>query len=316
VTPKSSLLPANALFNLTFTVTQLAGFAALGPVLIKLVGIDQLFILTTILYVICAGLVYLLPPTPVPARVERVDLESPMGRLWSDMKEGLVFILQDPALMRAIGFLTVASTTFLMIAALGPDFITGVIGLDKEDIGFIVGPAGAGVLVGVLLVPRVIRRITRGWLIDIALTFAGLMLGLMAVTRDAGDALWLGSAPVKWVAIVVATLAAILGICNAFILVPAQTMLQERSHEGVRARVYATFFTISNTVSFIPIFFAAAFADIFGVVQVLLVVAVLVGGLGLSGIVHRRRAERARWTRKRTRHREGPEALPIMRRSD
>jgi hypothetical protein len=84
----------------------------------------------------------------------------------------------------------------------------------------------------------------------------------------------------------------------------------------VRARVYATFFTISNTVSFIPIFFAAAFADIFGVVQVLLVVAALVGGLGLSGIVNRRRAERARWTRRRTRHREGPEALPIKLRSD
>lgn len=316
VTPKSDLISANALFNLTFTVTQLAGFAALGPVLVKLIGIDDLFVLTTALYLICVGLVYLLPPTPTPERLSRFDLNSlnsPMARLWGDMKEGMIFILRDPALMRAIGYLTLASTTFLMIAALGPDFITGVIGLSKEDIGFIVGPAGAGVLVGVLLVPRVIRRVTRGWMIDIALTFAGLMLGLMAITRDVEDTFWLGSAPVQAVAIVVATFATLLGICNAFILVPAQTMLQERSHEGVRARVYATFFTISNTVSFVPIFFAAAFADLFGVVQVLIIVAILVGGLGLSGILHRRASERARWTRLRTSHREGPEALPIRR---
>jgi MFS family permease len=115
------------------------------------------------------------------------------------------------------------------------------------------------------------------------------------------------------VAIVAGIFATLLGICNAFILVPSQTMLQERSHEGVRARVYATFFTISNTASFIPIFFAAAFADLFGTVQVLLVVAFLVGGLGLSGIIHRRASMHAVWTRQRTRHREGPEALPIRR---
>jgi MFS family permease len=313
VTPRTHLLSANALFNLTFTVTQLAGFAALGPVLVKLLGIDDLFVVTTVLYIICVGLVYLLPPTPIPERIRREGETSPMTRLWSDMKEGLMFILQDPALMRAIGYLTVASTTFLMLAALGPDFITGVIGLDKEDIGYIVAPAGIGVLVGVLLVPRMIRRVTRGWMIDIALTFAGLMLGFMAITRDIEDAIWLGVAPVQAVAIVACVFATILGICNAFILVPAQTMLQERSHEGVRARVYATFFTISNTASFIPIFFAAAFADLFGTVQVLLVVAILVGGLGLSGIVHRRASMHAVWTRQRMRHREGPEALPIRR---
>ncbi|MEJ7838190.1 MAG: MFS transporter [Thermomicrobiales bacterium] len=311
VTPRSQLIPANALFNLTFTVTQLAGFAALGPVLVKLIGVQDLFILTTVLYVICAGLVYLLPRTPTPERIKPIGQESSASRLWGDMKEGLVFILQDPALMRAIGYLTVASTTFLMLAALGPDFITGVIGLDKEDIGYIVGPAGVGVLLGVLLVPRVIRRVTRGWMIDIALTFAGLILGLMAITRDVEDGMLPGAAPVQAVAIVVGIFAAMLGICNAFILVPAQTMLQERSHEGVRARVYATFFTISNTFSFIPIFFAAAFADLFGTVQVLVIVAVAVGGLGLSGIIHRRATMHAVWTRQRTKHREGPEVLPL-----
>src|SRR5699024_3373922 len=91
--------------------------------------------------------------------------------------------------------------------------------------------------------------------------------------------------------------AAVLGICNAYILVPSQTMLQERSHEAIRARVYATFFTISNSVAFVPIFFAAAAADLFGVVNVLLVMAGIVGGLGLFQIVHARQSERAKWER-------------------
>jgi hypothetical protein len=86
-------------------------------------------------------------------------------------------------------------------------------------------------------------------------------------------------------------------------------MLQERSHESVRARVYATFFTISNTASFVPIFFAAAFADLFGVVQVLAVLGILIAGLGASALIHRRQAERNRWERVRRLRQQGPEVI-------
>jgi MFS family permease len=304
------LMSANALFNLTSTAAQLIGFAAAGPILVRVLGIDTLFAATVVAYLICAALVYTLPKTPVPVRALDEITLHPMRRLWSDMKEGLVYILQDPALMRAIGYLTLASTTFLMVAALGPEFVTSVIGLKKEDIGFIVAPAGLGVLVGVLIVPRFVRRIGRDWLIDIALTVAGLMLALMATARRVFDAVIPGTPTLWTIVAITAVFATILGICNAFILVPSQTMLQERSHEGVRARVYATFFTISNTVAFVPIFFAAASADLFGVTNVLLVMAACVGGLGLTGLIHRRNAERRRWDRVRTRHRQGPDALP------
>ncbi|CAA9568723.1 MAG: hypothetical protein AVDCRST_MAG87-2199 [uncultured Thermomicrobiales bacterium] len=314
VTPRNQLLSANALFNLTFTAAQLIGFAAVGPVLIKAIGIDALFMVTIGIYLACAALVMTLPATPVTPATEAERSRPVIERLWSDIKEGLVFILQDPMLMRAIGYLTLASTTFLMVAALGPEFIAAVIGLPKEDIGYVVGPAGFGVLIGVLIVPRVVRRIGRDWLIDTALSLAGLMVLLLALSRRMLDGVWPGSAPVTSVAVIAAAMAGLLGICNAFILVPSQTMLQERSNETVRARVYGTFFTISNTVAFVPIFFAAASADLFGVVNVLVVVGALVGGLGLSSLIQRRNAEKARWDRVRLLHRQGPESLPMHRR--
>ena len=68
--------------------------------------------------------------------------QHPMLRLWLDVKEGLVFIAGDPVLMRAIAYLTIAATTFLMIAALGPEFMSKVIGLPTEDIVYVVLPAG------------------------------------------------------------------------------------------------------------------------------------------------------------------------------
>jgi MFS family permease len=310
VARREQLMSANALFNLTSTAAQLIGFAAAGPLVVRILGVDMLFAVAVVAYLIAAAMVFTLPQTPVPARVQDEMALRPMERLWTDMKEGLVFILQDPALMRAIGYLTLASTTFLMVATLGPEFVTNVIGLDKEDIGFVVAPAGLGIVAGVLIVPRFARRVGRDWLIAIAMMLAGVMLFLVALTRPVMDFLSPGTANVLSVVIPIAVFIALLGICNAFILVPAQTMLQERSHEGVRARVYATFFTISNTVAFIPIFFAAAAADIFGVKNVLLVMAMCVGGLGFAEIINKRRVERKRWARPRRRHRLGPETLP------
>jgi MFS family permease len=72
-----------------------------------------------------------------------------------------------------------------------------------------------------------------------------------------------------------------LGVANAFIIVPSQTLLQERSTEANRARVLSAFFTTSNTVALIPILFAGVLGDLFGVVRVLAVIAVLVLIIGI-----------------------------------
>ncbi|MFM9107931.1 MAG: hypothetical protein ACKOWF_14675, partial [Chloroflexota bacterium] len=147
--------------------------------------------------------------------------------------------------------------------------------------------------------------------IDWSLTLAGLTLLLLAFSKDVVGLMWRGGGepPVAAEIALAGTLAALLGVCNALVLVPAQTILQERSHDQIRARVYATFYTISNTVAFIPIFFAAAAADLFGVVQVLAAVALGLLLVGVRSVRRRRREEAARWSMVRTRRRQGPEAL-------
>ena len=144
-----------------------------------------------------------------------------------------------------------------------------------------------------------------------SLSFGALLLG-MALTPKVLNLAWTGgNAPQRILIYVTAGFAALLGLCNAFILVPANTMLQEHSHEHVRARVYATFFMISNAFSFIPIFFAAAFADLFGVVQILTFVSITIGLIGVSSVIHSKAAENARWRRLRSSHREGPESISL-----
>ncbi|HET7094668.1 MAG TPA: MFS transporter, partial [Thermomicrobiales bacterium] len=280
------------------------------PVLAKVVGVDVLFGACVALFAVCALLTVTLPTSPPPERNAAEATRPMMDRLWSDIREGLLYILQDPLLLRSIVYLTLAATTFLMVASLGPEFVTTVIGLPPGDIGFVVAPAGLGVVLGVFLVPPLVRRFPRDAVIDWAIAIAGVTLAILALSRVILGALLDGGTPsVAAETAFAGVFAALLGVCNACVLVPAQTILQERSHEQIRARVYATFFTISNSVAFIPIFFAAASADIFGVVQVLVVVALILTAVGVVSLLHRHSAELARRGRVRTRHRQGPETL-------
>jgi len=310
--PRQQLIQANALFNLTFTAAQLIGFATVGPILAKVLGLDRLFEVATLVFVVCTGLVLTVQQKDQAKRraEEAASGAEASRKVLADVKEGLTYILNDPYLVKAITYLTISQSTFLMVAALGPTFITMEIGLPKEDIGYLVAPAGFGVLAGVLLVPYAARRFERNVLIDTALTFAGIMLLCLALSPSLLDLISDGGlAENRTKTAVAAFFAALLGMSNAFVLVPSQTLLQERSHERIRARVYATFYAISNSVSFVPIFFAAASADLFGVTEVLTIVAVIVGLIGVIGSLTRTVEERARWSRPRRRHREGPEAI-------
>jgi MFS family permease len=311
--PRDQLTAANALFNLTFTATQLLGFAILGPLLSQALGVDMLFTVTLIAFAISALLTLWLPPMPIPPRVVSVERVSAIRRVWSDIHEGLVYIRQDAILTKAIAYLTFATTIFMLIAALAPNFVATVVGVPPGDIGYLVAPAGIGVIVGVVLVPRLASRFRRDALIDWAVVVGGFALLVLSLSREILERLLFpAKVPLMLEVALAGTLAAILGICNALVLVPAQTILQERSHEHIRARVYATFFTITSVVSFVPIFFAAAAADLIGVVRVLAGVAILLIVVGSFSLIHARRAYRQRHERVRTRHRQGPEAVPPL----
>jgi MFS family permease len=199
----------------------------------------------------------------------------------------------------------------MLIAALAPNFVATVVGLPPGDIGYLVAPAGIGVIIGVVIVPRLVGRFRRDALIDWAVVVGGFSLLLLSLSRAILSRVFAhGAVPQMLEVGLAGALAAILGICNALVLVPSQTILQERSHEHIRARVYATFFTITSVVSFIPIFFAAAAADLFGVVTVLAAVASLLVAVGAASLTRARRADQRRYERVRTRHRQGPEAVP------
>jgi MFS family permease len=102
-----------------------------------------------------------------------------------------------------------------------------------------------------------------------------------------------GAVPEVVVLGVLGVLTFFLGLFNSFISVPAQTALQERSPEKIRARVFSAFFTISNAILIVPVFFAGTLADGIGYTQTILLIGVavlLISGWGFYRSRERRAA--------------------------
>ncbi len=288
---REQLISANALFSLTTIGAQLLGFVTLGPLLTQLLGLRTVYITVVILYIFCTILILTLPRKATARRPVEPGERHTIG---GDLREVLGYLGRDPLLRKAIAYLTIANSALLMIFSLAPEFIVAILGLPANRLAAIITPAGLGMVCGTIAVGRFGRRLDREKMVDRALIAVSLFLLLFATVPTIVIAFT--GAPNGTVAtpavLVAMTLAIGLGIGNAFIIVPSQTLLQERSTGQVRARVLSAFYTTSNTVSLIPTLFAGVLGDRFGVVRVLAAIALLALLGGLLAERARRRSTR------------------------
>lgn len=289
---REQLISANALFSLTTIGAQLLGFVTLGPLLTNLLGLRTVYITVILLYLLCMALILSLPHRATARQAVAVGEQHTIR---GDLREVLGYLRRDPLLRKAITYLTIANSALLMIFSLAPEFIVAILKLPADRLAAIITPAGLGMVCGVIAVGRFGRHLEREKLVDRALIAVSVTLLLFATAPPL--LVTLTGAPdgaLRNPAVLVAMgLAIVLGVGNAFIIVPSQTLLQERSTGQVQARVLSAFYTTSNTVALIPILFAGVLGDLFGVVRVLAAIAllVLIGGL---------LAERARRSKPRT----------------
>jgi MFS family permease len=180
--------------------------------------------------------------------------------------------------------------------------------IDQSKLFFVLLPGGVGLVTGVLLVGRIARKDNREFMINVSLLAAGVTLMLFAVIYPILRWFYssvFGTVPGEMVILsFLGVLTFFLGLFNSFISVPAQTALQERSPQDIRARVFSAFFTISNAILLLPVFFAGAIADWIGQAQAVFVIGVAV--LITAGIGLRRSRGRRAEEHRNVREKAGP----------
>ena len=301
---KKDLLVANSLFTFTFNGAFLAGFVLLAPVIIKFFGFDVLFVLLAAMFAGAAVLCLTLPGTGDVAAGHSLG-RAAAGLAVKETRRGLSevwtafhFLRSSPLLVWSLVYISIANTLVAVAGALAPGFVREVLGLAERDVIFLVGPAGLGVIAGLVLLNFLGARVSRANAIGVALVVLGGALVALALARPFAEVFRrtataeLGEAFPFFVAVVGAVMF-VFGMTYAGIIVPAITMLQEDLREDIRGRVFGVLNSLVSVFSFLPLVLVGPVADAWGVAPVFLGGTVIVWGAWLGGGRTRRAAAAA-----------------------
>lgn len=304
---RRALIAATSLFNLTFTGAQIAGFILIGPTLYKVLGPASLFVAVVVMYALAALSVALLPreETATGSVREAISRALQLRLVWGDMREAQRFLRATPGITQAMAHLALASALLMTLATLGPGFVARVLGLGPEDAGYILAPAGLGMIVTTGLIGQYAVKADRVKLACSGLLAMGMSLAVLALVRPVFEYFRTELARGGPGAIpAVETLGYLglvclvtfsLGVEFSFVTIPAQTMISEATAPHLRGRVFALLFMITGSVSTVPAIVIGALADSVGIIPMLLSLAGIVALAGVWGLAgaSRTRSRRA-----------------------
>ncbi|HVB73785.1 MAG TPA: MFS transporter [Ktedonobacteraceae bacterium] len=295
----AELMPALSLFNITFMLSQVLGFLLFAPIVLSflrpftLLGINFTAVVTLyaaigILYLVCAGLIVLIPASAFkkPARAPRENISSQslgaLNNLWNEMRQGWRFIRRKPELFLPVIQLSFAGILLLVIGELATPVVTKLFELPATSMAVVFAPAGVGLVLGSIFMPRITQRLGKSRAIfigSISLAITMTLLPLLSLLTSILHQRGIDFKPVQFVIAPVIMFAA--GVEIDFINIPAQTAIQEHTPEWIKGRVLALQLMLLNAFSIPIIFGIGGIADHFGIANVLYLLAVGVISFGL-----------------------------------
>ncbi|MGB9300946.1 MAG: MFS transporter [Anaerolineae bacterium] len=257
------LLTANALFNLTLIGTQVVGLVILAPLTVKVLGIKGSFAIVAFMYLV-ASLLLSRIPRDKPRLVVQAGA-SMLKTAWEELREGWRYVAGKRSIVIALSQLAMTTTLLMMMAMVAPGYSTRVLGMLPEDAFFVFAPAGIGMLVNTFLVGRFGYRFRREVMSSVGFSaMAVTMLGFGVAGFDLP--LW---ATIPKLPVIMA-LSVTLGAEISLVVIPAETLLQEKSPPELRGRVIAVYFLLANVVAIPIMLLVGTAADRLGIPQVIL----------------------------------------------
>ncbi|MBI5399341.1 MFS transporter [Candidatus Saganbacteria bacterium] len=260
---KHDLIVANALFMITWMASSVVGFG-LGAPLVNIFGNDGTFIAAAILYFISAGAVALVPLKPREPQSAHKD-----HSIMEDLLFGVEFIRRNVVVRYSLFKLFVATAAIASISLLAIIYAKEVLNIGAKNFGYLIIAVGLGMFVGMGLLERLQRWLTKGIIVILSFIVSGLTL------------IFLGSVSELRLAL---SLIFVLGVGNIFITSSIQTILQQRIPRRIRGRVFGLQNMLVNSAFVFPVIIVGFVADLYGVPATLTTLGWLVALTGVVGV--------------------------------
>jgi MFS family permease len=254
---REQVMTATSLFITTVIVTLVVGVPA-ATLSIKLFGDMAPFFIGSGLFALAALGILRIGTTLRAAALAA----APRTDVLRELREGMVILGSNPALRIALAQLTLSLVVVFTVFVLGPAYMRNVLGRQPDDTYLVLIPATVGMVATAIVLGRATRlRMSRAQILFTALLVGGITLAafglLPRIFRHLGAGILLTPSAVVF--------AAIFGCALGALLIPAFTVLQERTTEETRGRIFGGIFTVINAAVALPLLLAGGVADAFGV---------------------------------------------------
>ena len=294
IVTRGELARANAIGQAVGGAAQIAGFAVLTPVVLRVFErADVLFGIAAGLFLIAAveavrigpvartrkepGEPPSTEPEPDPGaavvgdEAVAVPPSSDGGSWW---QAGWRAMRRDPAVFKAAVELTLITMMLIIMGGLIPTYIRDVLELPFEIGALVLTPAAIGVILGLRVAGPLAHRLPHGLLSSVGFAgFTGLLLALAFVNEEAsflggyGAFAWLNDVNLgnfDGGALLAMALVLPLGFAYAIVSVAAQTVVNERVPLTLQGRVVATQGAMAALAASLPVLGAGALGDWLG----------------------------------------------------
>ncbi|HLJ65764.1 MAG TPA: MFS transporter [Chloroflexota bacterium] len=288
------LITANSLFQTTFMASQAVGFA-LAPIALGIFGTRNTLIGLSVLFAFAAVVLIPLPAvTRRHAPVGDVTMLELARHVWNDLREVMSYIIQDPPLAVALFQIALAPTLLLVLAEVGPDFLTHTlhVGQTSTALFFLLAPAGLGLGIGLLILGHWGYKLRKDRLVLVALIALGVtVIGLASVPTLAEG--WQAVDRLGWhvphgvrLTLTTIPITVLMGVEVAFINAPVQTIVQQRARPEIRGRVLAMQQTLTAAMAIPPLVLIGGIAALIGTPATLSLTGVFLLIIGLATVYY------------------------------
>ncbi|HTU47628.1 MAG TPA: MFS transporter [Bryobacteraceae bacterium] len=244
VVPMTGLTSANALIQQAFYMMQIISPAVSG-LLVSAFGPNSCFWIDAATFLFSAGMIstMTIPHQPAPALKSVRSMATETG-------VGVKFIFTHPSISFVITAMAAGMFAIRCFGALLAVYVRDVLRGSTSMFGLLGSLIGVGMIFGTQLVRRAVRGRSNSHIVTGGLAAVGFSIGLIAL---------FGTTPAAVIGILM------LGFFLAFIIVPAQVLMQEHTPKNMLGRVTGSMVSVIIASQVLGMLFAGEIATTVGI---------------------------------------------------
>lgn len=292
IVSKDTLYSANALFGFGLYGSALFAYLLSGPIILIFGDVNTLLLLG-VMFIISSFFISGIRINAPSEKNKKGILTASKSALADEVRTAISIMRNSRPIYNSLFLLAVSQTLLLVLAAIAPGYASQVLKISIQKFPlFFIAPAALGVLVGAVILVTVLHDKSKEKLTTVGLFLSGaamliLPYGARISAREIVQNINHSLPHILDITTLhlVVVIAFILGLANAFVFVPSNTILQEKTSDEFRGKIYGALNALVGIFSLIPILAVGGLSDFFGVDKVIIGISVSLFLIGISRVL-------------------------------